>query len=117
MATRTRTNEDRSAPEQDDLNGAHLPRGIDSTKPVTAEREARNNGTTGITLRIPLPHLSMPNVGDIDAKRMLWYGGLGAMATIGILDWPVALVVGTGTVIAARSRRAPTAPVTSRRAN
>lgn len=115
MPTRTRTN--RPAPGQDDLDGAQLPGEIDSTKPVTAERpRPHNDGTTGITLRIPLPHLSMPNIGDIDAKRMLWYGGLGAMATIGILEWPVALVVGTGTVIAARSRRAPTAPVASPRA-
>lgn len=117
MPGRARTAGDRSTREPTDLNGSQTLGEVDSTNPtITQQPASGHNGTSGITLRLPLPHLSLPTVGDIDAKRMFWYGGLGAMATIGILDWPVALVVGAGTVIAARSRRAATPP-TSRQEN
>jgi hypothetical protein len=31
---------------------------------------------------------------------MLWWGGLAALAAIEIIEWPVALVVGAGSVVA-----------------
>jgi hypothetical protein len=46
----------------------------------------------------------------------LWYGGLGALATIGVLEWPVAVVVGAATAIAARPHPHEAAPVEQRRA-
>jgi hypothetical protein len=52
-------------------------------------------------VRLPIPGLP----GGLDAKRLLWFGGLGALATIGILEWPVALVVGAGSVVAERLAR------------
>jgi hypothetical protein len=61
-------------------------------------------------LRIPLPASLMPN--GADAKRLLWFGGLGALAVVGVLEWPVALAVGAGTVVAerlAREQRPPAA--------
>jgi hypothetical protein len=36
---------------------------------------------------------------------MLWLGGLGALATIGVLEWPVALVVGAGSIVAEQLAR------------
>jgi hypothetical protein len=57
---------------------------------------------------------TMPNMPDNDAKRLLWLGGLGALATIGILEWPVALVVGAGSVVAERLARANTPAPTPR---
>jgi hypothetical protein len=36
---------------------------------------------------------------------MLWLGGLAAMATIEIIEWPVALAVGVGSYVAERLAR------------
>jgi hypothetical protein len=32
----------------------------------------------------------------------LWWGGLAAVAAVGIVEWPVALVVGAGSYVAER---------------
>jgi hypothetical protein len=116
MPPRTRTTTNRSAREHDDLNDTHVTGQLDTTNPrgTPGGDEQPTPRDTGTTIRLPLPTL-----GDIDAKQLLWYGGLGALATLGILDWPVALVVGAGTIIATRSRRstAPAAPTTSGREN
>jgi hypothetical protein len=54
-------------------------------------------------LRLPLPEaLANGSAG----KRLIWLGGLGAMATIGLLEWPVAVAVGAGTFVAERFARA-----------
>jgi hypothetical protein len=49
--------------------------------------------------------LPLPGVGDVDPMRMLWLGGLAAMATIEIIEWPVALAVGVGSYVAERLAR------------
>jgi hypothetical protein len=64
-----------------------------------AGRASRRAGKASAELRIPLP-----DVGRRDPGRLLWYGGLGALAAIGVLEWPVAAVVGAATAIATRSR-------------
>jgi hypothetical protein len=51
-------------------------------------------------LRLPLP-----GIGDVDPMRLLWLGGLAAMATIEIIEWPVALAVGVGSMVAERLAR------------
>jgi hypothetical protein len=56
-------------------------------------------------LRIPLPAALVPN--GTDAKRLLWLGGLGALAVVGVLEWPVALAVGAGSLVAERLAREP----------
>jgi hypothetical protein len=54
-------------------------------------------------LRLPLPEaLANGSAG----KRLIWLGGLGAMATIGLLEWPVAVAVGAGSFVAERFARA-----------
>ncbi len=35
-------------------------------------------------------------------ERLLYYGGLGLMATVGVLEWPVAGAVGVGVWLASR---------------
>jgi hypothetical protein len=40
------------------------------------------------TVRVPSP------------KRLAFYGGIAALAAFGILDWPVALVIGIGHLLA-----------------
>jgi hypothetical protein len=67
------------------------------------------------TLRLPLPFnrqmLVQPGaipgwlMAEPAGKRLLWLGGLGAMATIGLLEWPVAVALGAGSVIAERLAR------------
>jgi hypothetical protein len=37
---------------------------------------------------------------NVDAKRVLWLGGLAALAAVEIIEWPVALVVGAGSYVA-----------------
>jgi hypothetical protein len=52
-------------------------------------------------LRLPFPGWLTEPAG----KRLLWIGGLGAMATVGLLEWPVAVAVGAGSLIAERLAR------------
>jgi hypothetical protein len=49
--------------------------------------------------RLPLP---AGFAGGIDPQRLLWWGGLAAVAAVGIVEWPVALVVGAGSYVAER---------------
>lgn len=41
------------------------------------------------------------------ADRLLYYGGLGALAIAGILEWPVAAAAGAGVWVATRGQRRP----------
>jgi hypothetical protein len=41
----------------------------------------------------------------MDPKRLLWLGGLAALATIEIIEWPVAVVIGVGSYVAERFAR------------
>jgi hypothetical protein len=50
-------------------------------------------------LQLPLP---VGFAGGIDPARLLWWGGLAAVAAVGIVEWPVALVVGAGSYVAER---------------
>jgi hypothetical protein len=75
-----------------------------------------------VGVRVPVPHVPLPSqhqvivgalrVGDAvrdnlpKNDRLLYYGGLGALAAFGVVDWPVALVVGTGVWVASRRRGA-----------
>lgn len=47
----------------------------------------------------------LPGVGNVDPLRLLWLGGLAALATIEIIEWPVALTLGAGSFIAERLAR------------
>lgn len=46
---------------------------------------------------VPHPQLRMP--GGIPG-HVIWWGGLAALATFGVVDWPVAAVVAAGTWVA-----------------
>lgn len=57
---------------------------------------------------VPRPPSSMPLPGlplAVDPKRVLWWGGLAALAAIGVIEWPVAAVVGAGSYVAERWAR------------
>ncbi len=38
--------------------------------------------------------------------KVMWYGGLAAVAVLGVIEWPVAAVVAAGTYVAGRRTRA-----------
>jgi hypothetical protein len=49
--------------------------------------------------------LPLPGLGDVEPLRLLWLGGLAALVTIELIEWPVALAVGVGSVVAERLAR------------
>ncbi len=65
-----------------------------------------------------LPHVEMPHVSRQEVghamdvarsflpppERVAYYGGLGALAILGVIEWPVAAAIGVGTVLAQRGR-------------
>ncbi|MFF4758261.1 hypothetical protein [Streptomyces sp. NPDC001292] len=88
--------------------------GARSTRVFTGSAQAQQNGTGeahpdgGVHLRtrmfhapVPIPYVSLENVSTRD---LVFYGGLGALAVAGALEWPVALAVGGATWLV-RSRR------------
>ena len=66
---------------------------------------ASDDDTSGTTHpsrpSIPIPRLPP----GVDSKRVLWYGGLAALAAIEVIEWPVAVVVGIGSYVAERLAR------------
>ncbi|MBB6344856.1 hypothetical protein ACWGH8_41285 [Nonomuraea muscovyensis] len=62
---------------------------------------------------VTMPHVNRQEVGHaVDVARSLlpppervaYYGALGALAVVGVIEWPVAAAIGAGTVIAQRAR-------------
>ncbi len=51
-------------------------------------------------MRIPILEfeLNRPNRGSL-----AWYGGIGAMTTVGLIEWPVAAIIAVGHLIAENS--------------
>jgi hypothetical protein len=69
-------------------------------EPGDGERGLRIGG-----IRLPLPALSLPAMPATVPKRALWWGGLAALAVVGVVEWPVAAVVGAGSYVAERLSR------------
>jgi hypothetical protein len=97
MPPRGRVTPDRSPTKDVEANG------VDPDTAVKRKAQPRVNAPDG-ELRFPLPLPGMPRV---DVKRMLWLGGLGALATVGLLEWPVAITIGAASVVAERFARGP----------
>jgi len=55
----------------------------------------------GVHIRTVHPHVPGDNT-----NRILWFGGLAALAALDVIAWPVAGVVAAATYIAERSARA-----------
>jgi hypothetical protein len=70
--------------------------------------------------RLRMPRVNMPDMGEVvntvksrmpSPAEAAYFAGLGVMGLLDVLEWPVVLAVGTGTVIAERvsqERRART---------
>ena len=65
---------------------------------MTPASDATSRTTASSRPSLPMPSLPF----NVDSKRVLWYGGLAALATVGVLEWPVAAVVGVGSYVAER---------------
>ncbi len=76
-----------------------------SAAPAGEGREARGGPRVP---RLPLPGMpvGMPTV---PPGRMLWWGGLAALAALEIVDWPVAVLVGAGSWVAVQYAKAAAA--------
>ena len=48
----------------------------------------------GNTVDVPLPVLGTLRLPPMDS--LIWFGGLATLAAIGLMEWPVAAVVGAG---------------------
>jgi hypothetical protein len=73
-----------------------------TTTAETPKREKEKEGTPIIVRRgpeLPLPgmHIGMPTGLP---GRVLWWGGLAALAAFDVVDWPVAVLVGAGSWVA-----------------
>ncbi|MBV8994542.1 MAG: hypothetical protein JO287_12785 [Pseudonocardiales bacterium] len=91
---------DRSATEERSTGGA-------TATPARAGAAATtdDNGQTKNVSALAGFRLPWPQGLDINPTRMLWWGGLAALAAIEIIEWPVALVVGAGSFVAERMAR------------
>ena len=49
---------------------------------------------------VQLPRVPVPRMPTGKAGRVLWWGGLAAVAAAGVVDWPVAALVAAGSWVA-----------------
>jgi hypothetical protein len=74
--------------------------------PTSARAEAAakgdDNGRSNNVNAVAGFRLPWPQGWEVNPTRMLWWGGLAALAAVEIIEWPVALVVGAGSFVAER---------------
>lgn len=90
---------------------------------------AKTSGTTvhlpGVSAEFHQPDHYIPTRDDLNGavetvrgylpspQMGLWLGGLGAMAALSVIEWPVAAAIGAGTVVAKRTASTDTASSSS----
>ena len=67
--------------------------------------EVHMAGVTVPTVHVSVPHGWQPHMPEISTNRVLWFGGLAALAALDVIAWPVAGVVAAGSYIAERRAR------------
>ena len=72
-----------------------------SAAPAGEGREAQG--------RPRMPQLPLPGMPTGMPGRVLWWGGLAALAALEVVDWPVAVLVGAGSWVAERYAKAAAA--------
>lgn len=109
MPTRARSESDAPGSADKQTSAGSADKQTDDSAPATAKAEvgaAVHQPATGRSqgflagFQVPLP-----GMGNVDPLRLLWLGGLAALATIEIIEWPVALTLGAGSYIAERLAR------------
>lgn len=56
--------------------------------------------------RVPVPRLAQTASGPT-GRRILYYGGLGLLAAVGMVEWPVAAAIGAGVWVATHADHQP----------
>ena len=86
---------DQSGPGDRPTGGATATPARDGATATVEDDERGTNVSALAGFRLPWPQGF-----NVDAKRMLWLGGLAALAAVEIIEWPVALVVGASSYVA-----------------
>src|SRR3979490_230045 len=63
------------------------------------QRESDGGSTDNKTVKERLPRLRLPGVGEVilpPPRRLAYFVGLGALAAIDLIEWPIALVIVAG---------------------
>lgn len=68
------------------------------TEANAGQSSAGGQADAGGSRNVSLP--SLPSALQVDPKRLLWIGGLVAVGTLGVLEWPVVAAVGVGSYVA-----------------
>jgi len=80
-----------------------------SSSPRSSEKKQATQARVRHLPGVPVHgvHVAMPTG---TAGRVLWWGGLAAVAAFGVVDWPVAVLVGAGSWVAEQYAKAATRP-------
>jgi hypothetical protein len=70
-----------------------------NTRRATSQREAVEKVREGETFVVNLPLLGQTEIPR--PEQLAYYGGLAALAALELIDWPVALVIAAGHLLAA----------------
>lgn len=71
------------------------------------ETQTQGGGIHLPSVPVPHVHVAMPTG---TAGRVLWWGGLATVAALGVVDWPVAVLVGAGSWVAEQYAKASQRP-------
>jgi hypothetical protein len=92
----------KAAVKNGDTTGGGSTETAGSTTGTGTKTARSSSAAAGSRIRPPLP--GMPGVLP-DPKRLLWWGGLAALAAVEVIEWPVAVVVAAGSYVAERMAR------------
>ena len=89
-----------------------------ATAPPRSSEKTGKKDTHASVRRLPgAPHLPAMPVHGVHvtmptgtAGRVLWWGGLATAAAVGIVDWPVAALIGAGSWVAEQYAKAARRP-------
>ena len=85
---------------------------VTDTPTTDRTEQGTNASVTGTTPGIARPTLGRRELSDAarvaasylpDRKRLLYYGALGVLAAVEVVEWPVAVAIGVGTEVARRT--------------
>lgn len=75
-----------------------MPNEASATEHQVAAQQVVEQETSRVTLPV-LGSVSLPG-----PDRLAWYGGVAALAVLGLIDWPVAAVIVAGHLLADNAR-------------
>ena len=83
-------------------SGQQAKPGANGHKPGPEAGHGGPDGTGPVAHSMSVPRITLPGG---TAGTVLWWGGLAAVAAFGVVDWPVAALIGAGTWVAERHAR------------